>query len=93
VVNGMDRDLEIERDREGRESLWEDEQMSVWGAILQEKNFRPRKRNATKANGRCKYVAGWLMLRTPMPQNENDFEYASGLELEALVTKIRPGRE
>jgi hypothetical protein len=93
VVNGMDRDREIGRDQEGRESLLEDEQMSVWGAILQEKNFRLRKRNATKASGRCKYVAAWLMLRISMPQNETDFEYASGLELVSLVTRIRPGRE
>lgn len=89
-MNGMDRDQEIGRDREGLESLLEDEQMSVWGAILQEKNFRLRTRNVTKASGRCKYVAAWLMLRIPMPLNETDVEYASGPE---LVAKIRPERE
>ena len=89
MVNGMDKDRDIERGQEVRASLLEDEQMSVQGAILQEKNFRLRKRNATKVSGRCKCAVAWLILRISMTRNEVDFDCASG---PLLMTRNRPGR-
>jgi hypothetical protein len=73
VVNGMDKDLEIGRDREGTEILLVDEQKSVWVANRRRKKPRPQKRNGTKWNERRGAVAGQLRVYTSMVLIDIDF--------------------